>query len=174
MAFREINRQVTLVSDNWLSITSVDFLLTGDFPSNNQQLIHEFINSSIELDFAYKFNNGIDWNYSDNSGSSTVNIIAFGLFSRRLLSINDYKEISLEDFNNRLINLIVDDDNNSDDLKAISKLIHGFDVNSIFYLLDPPESKILIIHPFTVDFYLCGFAINRLTNILTIIQLSDY
>ena len=182
MKYKEKNSIVKVLFQGWIALSKTSFKIIGDSIIDDKKLIHEFINSPIDFLLANKYVNGIDWNHTDKDGiSNKFKVFNFGPYSLNKLSIDDYKEIPFNSFHQKVFELISDvgEENKSKveyhhfstEVEKLLKPLNKKD--NFFYILAPSSEKEAEFHPYSLDYYLCIFSINKIKNILTVIQVDD-
>jgi hypothetical protein len=182
MKFKENKSIVKFLFQGWIGLSKTSFKVIGNSIIDNKKLIHAFINSPLDFPFGNKYVNGIEWNHTDKDGiSKKSKVFNFGPYSLNKLSIDDYKEIPFNSLHQKVFDLISDfrEENRLKEeyhhfLIEVEKLLKPLNKkDNFFFILDPSSEKEAEFHPYSLDSYLCIFSINRIKNILTVIQVDD-
>jgi hypothetical protein len=182
MKFIEKSRITKTLFQGWIGISKTSFEIHGATIIEDRKLLYEFINSDLDIPQSNKYVNGIVWNHTDKDGIiKKFKVVNFGPYTLEKISITDFIEIHFTSLYEKLFKIVSDtgDENKSSDeyksfLKEAEKLINPLNISdNCFFLLAPSSEKEAEFHPYNLDYFLCIFSINRVTNILTIIQVDD-
>lgn len=178
--FKEQSKQYYVLGRGAIAFTVIDFKISGVIEDNGMNIVHEFINLPEDFDFARKYVGGYHSEHTSQFGERNISrIYSFGPYLIDSLELDDYKKISIEEYENQCNQMLFEYSLNSeidfmefiDNVKSAFKSIK---TNSHeFYQLLPAEWKYIDISSFQLSNYLCGFSINKVDRILTVIQIDD-
>lgn len=182
MKFKEKSNKNYVLFRGWIAFYRVDFKIIGDGATSDESIIHDFINSPQDFEVARKYVGGYFCNHTDEVGvTNNHKIYNFGPYPINQLQLTDYIKVSISDFEKMAVDMLSDVGEEKKNDKELPELIHKVKKtfktlnakNTSFFQLLPPKEKIDELSGFTIDWYLCGFSVNRKNKVLTIIQIDD-
>ncbi|TGD57305.1 hypothetical protein [Flavobacterium humi] len=181
MTFKEKSKHYYVLGQGAIAFSAINFEVDGNMTENGKEIIHAFINFPEDFDFARKYVGGYTNDHINEFGQRKVfKIYDFGPYPIDLLEMEDYKKISVEEFEELATEMLSDYDIPEREIKYyefIGKVKNDFEevkTNSHeFYQLLPADWKYNDLSPFHLSSYLCGFSINRMDKILTVLQIDD-
>ena len=180
MNFKELSKQYHVLGHGAIAFTVIDFEISGIIDYNGRNIIHEFINLPADFDFARKYVSGYQSDHTNQFGKRNISkVYGFGPYFIDTLEFEDYRKVSVEEFKNQC-NEMLSEYNSDAEIEFmeficnVKSAFKNVKINSHeFYQLLPEEWKVNEISPFQLSSYLCGFSINRVDGILTVIQIDD-
>jgi len=180
MNFKELSKKNHIFGQGVIAFTVIDFEISGILDDNGRNIIHEFINLPEDFEIARKYVGGYESDNTNQFGKRNISkVYGFGPYLIDTLEFEDYRKISIEEFENQCDEMLSKYNSNAEIkfIEFIGNVKSAFKsakVNSHeFYQLLPEEWKYNDISPFQLSSYLCGFSINRVDGILTVIQIDD-
>lgn len=180
MQIKQLAKQYYVLGNGAIAFTIIDFEISGIIDSNGRNVVHEFINSPEDFEFARKYVGGYHSDDTNQFGIRNISeVYGFGPYLIDTLELEDYKKISVEEFENRCIEMLSEYnlDSEIEFMEFIGNVKNAFKnlkINSHdFYQLLPEEWKYNDISPFQLSSYLCAFSINKIDGIFSVIQIDD-
>ncbi len=180
MHFTEHSKQHFMLSQGAISFTVIDFIMQGTIFENGKEVVHSFINFPEDFEPARKYFGGYQSDHTNEFGKREITqIYGFGPYLIDLLELDDYKKIPAEEFENISLKMLSEYSINNEIeyikfIGNVKEVFKNVKKNSQeFYLLIPSKSKYNDNSNFQLSDYLCGFAINRVDKLFTVIQIDD-
>ncbi|WP_264510436.1 hypothetical protein [Flavobacterium sp. N1719] len=180
MRFKEQSKQYYILGHGAISFSVINFEIVEVIDDNGKKVVHEFIKLPEDFEFARKYVGGYHSDHTNQFGKSNISkIYGFGPYLIDTLELDDYKKISIEEFENQCVELLFEYKINreikfAEFIGNVKNAFKNIKMSSHeFYQLLPPEWKYYDISSFQLSDYLCGFSINRVDKILTVIQIDD-
>jgi hypothetical protein len=180
MNFKELTKQYHVFGHGAIAFTVIDFEISEVIDDNGKNIIHEFINLPEDLEFARKYVGGYRSDDTNQFGKNNISkVYGFGPYLIDMLEFADYRKVSIEKFESQCDEMLSKYNSNAEIefmefMGNVKSTFKSVKVNSHeFYQLLPEEWKYNDISSFQLSNYLCGFSINRVDGILTVIQIDD-
>ena len=161
-----------------LGFSIVEFDMIGEINLDGKNIIHEFINSPNDFETARKYIGGYPCDHTNKFGQRKIfKNYDFGPFPIDLLEHQDYKPITVKDFEVKIFKYLSEYDKTElKRIEFVSKTKYAFKnleaKSHNFYQLIPEEWKFNDIGAFELEDYFCAFSIDRIENTFTVVQLA--
>ncbi len=180
MNFKELSKQYYILNQGAIAFTVIDFEFSGTINELGKNVVHEFINLPEDFEFARKYVGGYQSDHTNQFGKRHISkIYGFGPYLIDTLELDDYRKIPIEEYENQCIEMLSEYKSNREIkfiefIGNVKNIFKNIKKNSHeFYQLLPAEWKYNEISPFQLSNYLCGFSINSVDKILSVIQIDD-
>ncbi|WP_445452923.1 hypothetical protein [Flavobacterium sp. 25HG05S-40] len=180
MNFKELSNQYYVLGNGEIAFTVIDYAISGIIDENGRNVVHEFINLPEDFEFARKYVGGYQSDHTNQFGKRNISkVYGFGPYLIDTLELEDYRKLSVEEFEKQCDEMLSEYNSNSEIefmefIGSVKSAFKSVKINSHeFYQLLPEEWKYNDISPFELSDYLCGFSINRVDRIFTVIQIDD-
>ena len=99
MTFKEKSKKYHVFGEGAIAFSAINFEISGSLNECGKEIIHEFINLPEDFDFARKYVGGYTNDYTNEFGQRKIlKIYNFGPYPIDILELQDYKEMSIDDF----------------------------------------------------------------------------
>lgn len=181
MKFKEKSKQYSVLFKGAIAFSVLEFSILGNLDDDDKKIIDVFIKIREDFEFARKYVGGYSCEHTDEHGQrKKFKNYDFGPYPIDLLELNDYKAISIDNLENKILQMLTEYRNEEQEvayfnfLDIVKGAFKGIKSNSTAsYQLLPPKCKYNDLSSFQLSSYLCGFSINRTAKILTVIQIDD-
>ena len=182
MVFREKHKIRNTIFEGWLTFTAVSFEYEENIEIESKKIIHEFINSSQDFEIADKVAEGISINLLNEKGiQENIKSFNFGPYRRNEIKTEDYNLLNQEVFIKKIVGIISncnEEKKNQKEYKDFISLLFETlesknNEKNEFYFLNPDKRIVSDNTVFSLEYYFCGFVLDRNDNTLTVIQLDD-
>lgn len=180
MTFKKKSNQYYVLGRGAIAFSAIDFEITGNLHEDGKIIVHEFINLPENFEFARKYVGGYFRDHTNEYGVRKVTkVYSFGPYPIELLELEDYRKLSIDDFENQSFEMLSTYKMNrgveyEEFITNVKSAFNEVKINSHdFYQLLPADWKYDDLSSFRLSDYLCGFSINRIDEILTVLQIDD-
>lgn len=180
MNFKELSKQYCVLGHGVIAFTVIEYEISGTIDEIGKNIVHEFINLPEDFEFARKYVGGYQSDHTNEFGKRHISrIYGFGPYLIDTLETNDYKKTPIEDYEQKCIKMLSEYNLNREMefmefIGNVKSAFKDIKTNSHeFYQLLPAEWKYNDISSFQLSDYLCGFSINKVDRIFTVIQIDD-
>lgn len=162
---------------DYLGFSIVEFYISEINDLDGKEIVHQFINSDQDFEPARKYIGGYSCEHTNEKGETRIFMMYdFGSYPIDLLETNDYKVSTIKilqtDFDKLTSDFLneVRQEINFIEFQSMAKKVFSDYEKSEFYMLSPAEWKFNENGAFQLSEFYCGFAIDRVEKILTVIQ----